>query len=89
MPLHVPGSGPAALSSNLLLSHPDAGSGESEADRDRGSRGNLDKLAGSPDPSNLQDRRSGLHSSTKASRASKKLKSLFSFGSTSQAQLVR
>lgn len=29
MPLHGPGSGPAALPSNLLLSHPDTGSGES------------------------------------------------------------
>lgn len=29
MLLHRPGSGPAALPSNLLLSHPDTGSGES------------------------------------------------------------
>lgn len=89
MLLHGPGSGPAALPSNLLLSHPDTGSGEeSEADRDRRSQGNLDKLAGSPDPGNLQDRTSGLHSSTKASRESKQLKSLF-LCSTPQAQLVR
>lgn len=89
MLLHGPGSGPAALPSNLLL-EPSRHRvwGESEADRDRRSQGNLDKLAGSPDPGSLQDRTSGLHSSTKASRERKRLKSLF-LCSTPQAQLVR
>jgi hypothetical protein len=42
---------------DLLLSHPDTGSGERlQQTGIEGIRGNLDTLAGSPDPGNLPDR---------------------------------
>lgn len=70
---------------DLLLSHPDTGSGESLKQTGiEGIRGNLDMLGGNPGPGNLPDGRSGLHSSTKASRASKRLQSLLSLCPTPQ-----